>query len=323
MAKGRARLWEDSIVVALRDMQWMNYLNTEKSKRLGDGDPRLRGVVPPGFAKLDGNAESRIGDVTLLTEDERFFIFEVKSERVRIRDEWRKGGAFKPKKVYRRLSALVNDVNNEGLGKSARNLELSLRGHYFVYFNAAESNDGVAGTIFAEPYITGSIAHRTDAEKLVSQTMRPLREMKIGVVIKEKLLGRARLDFLFNHFAEISIGRGDYGKKHNVGLDKDEFSEYVNFLCHRSSHESHKSRVSEDESEGTGEWKDDEEWTASPEPLHMIVLSSSGAFFRAVSDTNHLAYLLDLKERPAPAVKKSMSNVAMVKPAYPAQNGSS
>lgn len=319
MAKGRARLWEDSIVIALRDMQWMNYLNTEESKRLDNGDPRVRGVVPPGFAKLDGNAESRIGDVTLLTEDERFFIFEVKSERVRIRDEWRKGGAFKSKKVYRRLSALVNDVNNEGLGKSARSLELSLRGHYFVYFNAAESNDGVAGTIFAEPYITGSIAHRTDAEKLAGQTMRPLRGMKIGVALKGKLLERARFDLLFSHSAEISIGRGDYGKEHNVGLDQDEFSEYVKFLCHKGSREGHKSRASED----TEEWQEDEQWTASPEPLHMIVLSSSGAFFRVVSDTNHLAYLLDLKERPAPAVTKSMSNVAKVKPAYPAQNGSS
>lgn len=319
MAKGRARLWEDSIVIALRDMQWMNYLNTEEPKRLCNGDPRLRGVVPPGFAKLDGNAESRIGDVTMLTEDERFFVFEFKSERLRVRDEWRKGGAFKPKKVYRRLSALVNDVNNERLGKSARDLELSLRGHYFVYFNADESNEGVAGTIFAEPYITASIALRTDAEKLISQTMRPLREMKIGVVTKDKLRQRARLDFLFKSSAKIAIGRGEYLNKHHVGLDQDEFSEYVKFLCHKGSREGHKSRASED----TEQWQEDEEWTASPEPLHMIVLSSSGAFFRVVSDTNHLAYLLDLKERPAPAVKKSMSNVAKVKPAYPAQNGSS
>nr|MDO6936484.1 hypothetical protein [Xanthomonas vasicola]MDO6940456.1 hypothetical protein [Xanthomonas vasicola] len=98
--KKKARLWEESVVIGLRDMQWrlqlQNLLSHEdlyKSTRVrlqkqGNfiDDVALRGVIPPGFVTLDGNAESSTADVALSSTKGFCFLVEVKPSEERIRD---------------------------------------------------------------------------------------------------------------------------------------------------------------------------------------------------------------------------------------------
>ncbi|WP_321807800.1 hypothetical protein [Burkholderia sp. BCC1993] len=61
------RLWEDTIILALRDLQW------HKAVKNGPFKP------PKALLKLDGNAETALGDA-ITSADDRFFLFEFKSD---------------------------------------------------------------------------------------------------------------------------------------------------------------------------------------------------------------------------------------------------
>lgn len=52
-----ARLWEDTLVIALRDRQWLQCLAQKRSER------HPTRVYPQTLVKLDGNAERDAGDL--------------------------------------------------------------------------------------------------------------------------------------------------------------------------------------------------------------------------------------------------------------------
>lgn len=66
------RPWEDALILAFRDMQWL--------KRIADVKDResLLAQIPELLIKLDGNAESAAGDV-LASQNKRYFLLEFKS----------------------------------------------------------------------------------------------------------------------------------------------------------------------------------------------------------------------------------------------------
>lgn len=86
--------WEDSLIVALRDLQWIrkNRATLYEMRRHGKAatDAERAAIqakvkdlpVPPALlAKLDGNAESASGDV-LTSVEKRFFLLELKASEV-------------------------------------------------------------------------------------------------------------------------------------------------------------------------------------------------------------------------------------------------
>lgn len=59
---GRTRLWEDSVVIALRDFQWRNAIEDAPYQRDDLASFNcFKSPLPPGMLKHDGRAESKLG----------------------------------------------------------------------------------------------------------------------------------------------------------------------------------------------------------------------------------------------------------------------
>lgn len=82
------KLWEDTVVISLRDAQWLHCK-----------DQRPKAVAPPSFLKMDGNAESSLGDV-LFSSSAKFYLIEVKGTASDIASEWTGGASGDQKKGY-------------------------------------------------------------------------------------------------------------------------------------------------------------------------------------------------------------------------------
>lgn len=138
-AEQRPEFWEDSIILAFRDLQWIhkNRANFDLAARFQQAiatrsctSSLLKKVIkglteasnPPALlAKLDGNAESASGDV-LTSSNQRFFLFEFKADKGSVRSE-------KVKSVFQHIRSLYE--NNKLKGHKF--VTLSRRGHHVVY----------------------------------------------------------------------------------------------------------------------------------------------------------------------------------------------
>ncbi|MCG8291673.1 hypothetical protein [Pseudomonas entomophila] len=123
--------WEDTVILAFRDMQWMRKQNLHKDSFLDESAKNPSGLAvhtavllkdmvtpPPLLAKLDGRAETASAD-TLTAVNERFFLLEFKASEARLRDEEVKFMHLLMKSVVpTRDHAFTN---------------LSRRGHFVVY----------------------------------------------------------------------------------------------------------------------------------------------------------------------------------------------
>lgn len=292
----RITLWEDTIITALRDMQW---LNLQRLSRETEDLVRMMRVYPPGFLKLDGHAESSIGDVAM-KEGERFFLIEVKSEEHAVRDEWQAGPAKdQEKELLARLKGLPEA--NEPMFK------LCLRGHFVAYWSGARKRPKehwVPGEIVTEPYYLACARLRRNCDVAEDVGLdHPGIKYSIGVVLEADLLAQERTiaESLSAYLAraeqkadkptrptipqttatlldlfssKVSVGvRVNATRLHApqpAGLEAEEFQAYLTFLtAHRTE-----------------------------TPVHAVVLTSHGSFFRVVADTAHLAALLDGKLGP-------------------------
>lgn len=90
-----ASLWEVSVVLALRDLQWI---------MLGANDE-----YPPPAVNLSGNAESIFGD-SLLNANEKFFLLEVKSTSAKSTSEWALTGEGKERRHTKRAFVAVKEL---------------------------------------------------------------------------------------------------------------------------------------------------------------------------------------------------------------------
>ena len=200
-----ARIWEDTLVIALRDWQWMKFLESEleedrqkmdilasstdktfvhynshskaKSDRSKFG---LKEIFPGGFLKMDGRSESRLGDVAVQGDGQRFFLLEVKSSQYWIRSEWvGADGKFKPKSLYEKLEWLVVNIiaaepKSQKRSDLLKILNYSLRCHFFAYWGGVQSADDAPGNIFIESYIPAVMRRwdSADALKHLTTTIR-------------------------------------------------------------------------------------------------------------------------------------------------------
>jgi hypothetical protein len=282
-----ARVWEDTIVLSLRDAQWLRCqeLQSQHDSKSGDAAPRLR---PQGLIKFDGRAESRLGDVAMGV-GERYFIIEVKSTRQQIKDEWLKNGKFKPKKVYARLSGLANRYEGQDFASDrsfdALVLKSSFFGHFVAYWNSHDEGPsaGLPSSVQLIPYLQAMMeSHDTNAPYEPGMIAR----LPVSSVGASRLQGdRVR------RVTPLDLGRDDcfltwtneHGKelrsKGSIGLPAQAFQHYVNYLCQPVN----------DAQDG--------------EPINAIMMSSHGSFFQVVSDTSELAIVLSEKFVQRPKIR--------------------
>lgn len=283
-AKRTARLWEDTVVTTLRDMQWQEFCKSLHKKTAQEVEKASKsflsqGAVPPGFMKLDGHAESSLADVALATKNARYFLIEVKSEQKRIVDEWRKGGVFRPKKVYKRLAEAVKAY--EGLDEKMTGaaqflpIEQSLKCHLFAYWRVvAHKENALGGFVVAEPYLSGCIGQIGDHDRTQNDAIKKLRGIECHSLIAGS---NGPVDPVFEAIkifearVRIVIHRdGIDPEVGSFGLRFSEFNNYVNYLCSKS---------------------EVDDINHCPGPLHAVVLSTAG-FYRVVSNTSQLAEIL-------------------------------
>ncbi len=137
-----AKLWEISVVIALRDQQWL-----------------MRDTsMPMPAVNLSGNAESRLGDC-LLTAHDRFFVIEIKPTTGQFSAEWKKKTVNGVEQFKKRAFASTLDLAdrlNKSNGNSAvqaqKDVLRSLLGHHFVYW------DDVEKSLCIQPYLSTVLA---------------------------------------------------------------------------------------------------------------------------------------------------------------------
>lgn len=305
---GRTRLWEDSVVIALRDFQWRNAVEDALYQRDDLAINCFKSPLPPGMLKHDGRAESKLGDVSL-KNGERLFLFEVKSTRSQISSEWRHSRGMKWS--FRRLNDLAAQVIKIPESHAASNmLSLSLRGHHICYWNdcgeEAEVSGGYAvkGGLDAQPYIAACVEAQSLQERLGSSRMS--WSPKWGRDIFRRSLDSAdrrviSLSDLINSKAVLKVAVAGMNQGQPCGLDAEEFAKYVAFLCGTKD-----GRI--------GIPSDDEAQARGAEDVHVVVMSSKGTLFRVVSDTAHMEMLLDGAFRPGPVRERKRRVILPGKP---------
>ncbi|WP_415916278.1 hypothetical protein SE336_15775 [Xanthomonas arboricola] len=303
MKKLKADLWEDTIIIAMRDMQWSNFIRwrdsvvrnaTRNQDLVSSGVTRrvkltdeLEAVRPPGFVKLDGNAETKLSDVALKA-GERFFLMEVKSTFSKVRTEWRKKGKYFPKFMLQRLSELVECAETNPDADAM--LDLCLRGHYATYWSPQEVNGGLRGTVVSMPYVVACETARNGSDIAKRRGVRLNRAFYPGI----RSADNPDRSFKGIAFEELMKGLGEMQLHEEqshmpLGLDEAEFLKYTAFLCGGDA-----------DSNGFELPSDHSVEARLHEPLHLVSLSTVGTHMKVMGSTAHLAALLDGKFRPSP-----------------------
>ncbi|CAJ9572981.1 hypothetical protein [Burkholderia pseudomallei] len=184
--------WEDALIVALRDLQWIrkNKAVLDEIRRYGkaatDADKAAIKEqvgdlpVPPALlAKLDGNAESASGDI-LTSAEKRFFLLELKASEAGL-------GSEKAKFVYSCLESV--DPENE---EDRALLELSRRGHHVLYpVVEPASNSAPSGflpvhrvTLTTRTYYD-AVAHGADAAEAITASDLLWNRRELGLRLHE------------------------------------------------------------------------------------------------------------------------------------------
>lgn len=278
LEKKMARVWEDTIVMAMRDAQWIS------AQRRG-GSPRS--PLPKGMVKLDGKPESLLGDLIYAT-DERYFLFEVKGQQSEIRAEWVGVEGEGQKQAYKKLakywsefsslspSPTGNEEKDELFSRLNKLFKRSLACHYFAYWDEwGEGNDRY-GEIVIESYVAACSRKYDNTRDLKGEFIKPWQNYHFGFIEKSQKDHSAAdvvalMDAFSDNFKVCISNSARKPVKLRLGLSWREFQAYINELL-------------------TGASKKDE-------GIHAVVLSTSGSFFRVVGSIRELEKILELDER--------------------------
>ncbi|MCC4590373.1 hypothetical protein LL974_04390 [Xanthomonas campestris pv. cannae] len=314
MKKRRADLWEDTIIIAMRDMQWSNLIRELDREKVTDTEHQgaqsgstscvsaedaesieISAVRPPGFVKFDGNAEEKLSDVALKA-GERFFLMEVKSTLSKVRTEWRREGGYSPKFMMERLSELVECAKSD---QDAMNmLELSFRGHFATYWSGVALNQGFKGAVTSAPYITACVVARSEKDISKGHGMSiPIHSLP---VLRDRLEPDS-MAFGGISFYRLMRGRGIIQFQKNtkfvpIGLTHEEFLKYTAFLCGGSMKEN-----------GFVLASDSSVDARLSEPVHLVSLSNMGTHMKVMGSTAELATLLNGDFKPSPSGMASVT----------------
>lgn len=310
----QARLWENTIVLGLRDVQWMRFIeDRSKKKSLGLANLPIS-TYPSRAIKFDGNAESDNGDLGLGI-NEKLFLIEVKSTKDRVIDEWWRNGKFKPKLLYRRLAGLVSQCNKKTKSGSLSTsdydytmLKYSLQCHLITYWDGAPATGGLtSGLITIKPYLQAmieSLVGRATPRRAIT-TLPPQLNYSYYVNKGRKLeqtnFSSQQLG-LDNVFLGQERPNSTPRKMGDIGLSPLAFQLYVNFLTAKR--------------------------LGGNDPINAVVQSTHGGFVQVVSDTSQLANILSknfdrqialerLRLNNAPDVASPISAKSTIKRGHP------
>lgn len=274
------KLWEDTVVTALRDIQWIHALGRN-----------LPSVIPSGFIKLDGNAESAIGDV-LYSANDRYYIIEVKSSIDDICTEWGGDSAeSKPKVVYQSLAERWHDLQDavevtessadpyrdgsaEKMMARVPFFQRSAACHMLSYWDKWKINGKEFGDVVVTPYLSGCL-------RMIDPIKHGGRQYIDRHFDADFLLGReidgelsvaevASLHVLFESGAGVYCVNSNGGENVSwnkpLGLGIKAFQKYVDELV-------------------------DQAGSDAPE-MHGIVMSRSGNVFKLFSSLSELKHAL-------------------------------
>lgn len=301
----KADLWEDTIIIAMRDQQWSNFMRWREerilkaiqknpellssilSRKIPMAQASLETICPPGFVKFDGTAETKLSDVALKA-GERFFLMEVKSTFSKVRTEWRQKGKYFPKFMLQRLSELVECAETNAYADAM--LDLCLRGHFATYWDPQEVVEGLRGRVVSMPYVTACSTVRNGGDIAKRRGIRFTRDvfpMIRNVEIPTRSFSTVAFSSLMKHKHEMHLHDGQ--EHFPLGLDEAEFVRYTSFLCGGDAR-----------SNGFELPSDCAVEARLHEPLHLVSLSSVGTHMKVMGSTAELATLLDGKFRPSP-----------------------
>jgi hypothetical protein len=242
---------EKSVAVAFRDCQWM---------------VNPRGAPPQSFISLDSIPEKVAGDAIVPLRN-RYFIFEMKGGRERIKSEWRQRNGLPSKAAHRTCVAVLRNAMRRG--RRLNRLCQSMAGHFFLYWAPTTIPDQPdSGTLMVESYIAATV----DLLPLASEKQFLDRRFAFGVADIGCIGGQgggydevarfSAFHLLLDRIALLSPGEPSTVVAEPVGLTALELEEYIKFL-RRTARE-----------------KD--------APIRAMVTSGDGSFMRFVSSFSEL-----------------------------------
>lgn len=270
-----SRVWEDTIVTALRDAQWLNCRK--------DGLVPAS-LVPSGFLKLDGPPESGLGDV-LYSAAERYYLIEVKGRRAAISSEWRGAKGSLKKLAYKQLASMwtqleilssggASEIEKNDRDRLSRFFISSFAAHHFAYWDEWDSSQGRYGEIVLESYVPACARLCEDEEDNGEELIRLWPKNYFGFLhgnsvdgLTSEVIGLSDIFLQKRPGVCLSASPDNVGPTRPIGLALKDFQTYVNMLLQ--------------DSEG------------NDESLFAVVLSDSGSFFRVVGSTKELRLLMD------------------------------
>lgn len=259
----QADLWESTIAVAVRDMQWICRRDTS--------------VAPEANLNMKGRAETALGD-SFVTARDRMYLFELKSTEDGKEREWKEGGE---KRAYLALAASLegfDDKSEEERLEIMRMLWASVRSHYFVYWDgsgATSAGEHDGGLVFSS-YLLDSAQHMLDKSNDKASTPAKLlktfslTDRRASSGQRDNAFKQLSLVRLFQRTAfalRMKIDQGAIVRATEpVGLRPAELQKYVDWLVGMNK--------------------------GGCLPINALLVSRDGTFIRHVSDISQAAQLL-------------------------------
>lgn len=200
-------IWEDTLVLAFRDLQWLkNVKNLKENETARDNNIKKGNFGPIEMLfKFDGHAESLLGD-TLASVEERFFLIEFKGNSTQLKSEWE----GKSKRLYmfmhvlcKEMKASISDVKKYNCMDVI--LRTSLTAHYIAYWSMSEVR------IVCEPYISGL----ADAATKVDSKEKPKHLLADYIYLLKSTDAKISAENLLNDFKNNKCI--PYSKANEVG----------------------------------------------------------------------------------------------------------
>ncbi|MDH5824193.1 hypothetical protein QFW77_14525 [Luteimonas sp. RD2P54] len=256
-----ARLWEASIVIALRDMQWKL---------------RLPAAFPEPYLPISGGLERSGADAALRIKG-RLFFFEIKADRFKIKEEWnKKRGSRKSKLAFRSArKAMLLYGTAKMPPHLPRTLHQSLRCHHFIYWSPTTQGRPRRGNITVDPYLLATIREKLgNLRRTQAASNAIVNAYQLGLVADGQFAGDlSTANVFFAPMTELTlVGEqraalvrtapgGEMFWSH-LGLELDEFKQYLQALF------ASQGKVSE--------------------RINAVVMSAEGEFFQHITDTSQL-----------------------------------
>lgn len=223
-----AKLWEVSVVSAIRDVQWMHAVGGKNRPWPCDAS-----------INMSGNAEAKLGDL-IQTIESRFFLFEVKASRSNIKSEWVEKDRgeqkeFRTKRAYQVLMGLAARSADQELSSQTAALNVLFRSslcHHFVYWDDRSTSGGVH-PLRIEPYILAATDEpsRPYQDEIVRLSIQ--KQLRLATQDKsadpERILACTSVSL--RALASQSVGVSYLNRWIQMGLKAQEFQRYLGLLC--------------------------------------------------------------------------------------------